>query len=66
MRRLMFCTAFIVLKKRNQDLGIKMTDFVHLTTSKVNIGLVQELACNELLEILDKCEGTKVHINKFD
>lgn len=43
-----------------------MTDFVHLTTSKVNIGLVQELACNELLDILDKCEGTKVHINKVD
>jgi hypothetical protein len=37
-----------------------MADFTHLTTSKVNIGLVQELACNELLEILEKCEGTKV------
>ncbi|CRL07306.1 CLUMA_CG020285, isoform A [Clunio marinus] len=37
-----------------------MADFSHLVTSKVNIGLVQELACNELLNILDKCEGTKV------
>ena len=37
-----------------------MTDFTHLVTSKVNICLVQELACNELLEILDKCDGTKV------
>jgi hypothetical protein len=42
----------------------KMTDFAHLVTSKVNIGLVQELACNELLEILDKCEGTKVKSSK--
>lgn len=40
-----------------------MTDFAHLVTSKVNIGLVQELVCNELLEILEKCEGTKVNIN---
>lgn len=42
-----------------------MTDFSHLVTSKVNIGLVQELACNELLEILDKCEGTKVRSGKI-
>lgn len=42
-----------------------MTDFSHLVTSKVNIGLVQELACNELLEILDKCEGTKVKFRKI-
>lgn len=31
-----------------------------MVTSKVNVGLVQELACNELMEILDKCDGTKV------
>lgn len=37
-----------------------MTDFAHLVTSKVNIGLIQEMACNELLNILDRCEGTKV------
>lgn len=42
-----------------------MTDFAHLVTSKVNVGLVQELACNELLEILEKCEGTKVKYNKL-
>lgn len=42
-----------------------MTDFSHLVTSKVNIGLVQELFCNELLEILDKCEGTKVKFNSI-
>lgn len=42
-----------------------MTDFSHLVTSKVNIGLVQELACNELLEILDKCEGTKVNFRNI-
>lgn len=38
-----------------------MSDYSHLTTLKVNLGLVQELACNELIEILNKCEGTKVN-----
>ena len=42
-----------------------MTDFAHLVTSKVNVGLIQELACNELLEILDKCEGTKVNLENI-
>lgn len=38
-----------------------MSDFPHLASSKVNLALVQELALNELVEILDKCEGTKVN-----
>jgi hypothetical protein len=38
-----------------------MSDFSHLQSSKVNLGLVQEQALNELIEILEKCEGTKVN-----
>lgn len=31
--------------------------FSHLSSGKVNLGLVQELALNELITILEKCEG---------
>lgn len=37
-----------------------MTDFSHLISQKVNVALVQETALNELIEIFDRCEGTKV------
>lgn len=37
-----------------------MADFSHLVSSKVNLGLVQELVCSELLNILEICEGPKV------
>lgn len=37
-----------------------MNEFSHLSSSKVNLSLVQEQALNELIEILDKVEGTKV------
>lgn len=42
-----------------------MSDFSHLTTFKVNLGLLQELACNELIEILNKCDGTKVELGNY-
>ncbi len=32
----------------------------HLARGKLNIGLVQEEARKELLDLLDKCEGSKV------
>ena len=35
--------------------------FSHLTSAKVNVGLVQELAQNELVELLEKCDGPKVN-----
>lgn len=38
-----------------------MNDFSHLISSKVNLALVQELALNELIEILNRCDGTKVN-----
>ncbi|CAO1441626.1 unnamed protein product [Diamesa serratosioi] len=34
--------------------------FSHLTSAKVNIGLVQELAQNEFVELLEKSDGPKV------
>lgn len=34
--------------------------FPHLYGFRVNISLFQEAASKELLEILEKCEGTKV------
>jgi hypothetical protein len=43
-----------------------MGDFSHLVTQKVNLALVQELALNELIEILDRCEGTKVKYRIFN
>lgn len=42
-----------------------MTDFTHLVSSKVNLAIVQEQALSELIEILEKCEGTKVNYKKF-
>lgn len=42
-----------------------MNEFSHLSSSKVNLSLVQEQALNELIEILDKCEGTKVNAVLF-
>lgn len=32
----------------------------HLSKGKLNIGLVQERARKELLDLIDKCEGSKV------
>lgn len=58
--------SFVVLIKfgrgqKREDIRFsEMSDFSHLTSYKVNAGLLQELACNELIEILSKCEGTKV------
>ena len=37
--------------------------FSHLAGGKVNVGLLQELALNELITILEKCDGPIV--NKF-
>ncbi|XP_070504196.1 vacuolar protein sorting-associated protein 33A [Chironomus tepperi] len=37
-----------------------MGDFSHLVSSKVNLALLQEQALNDLIDILDRCEGTKV------
>lgn len=37
----------------------------HLTRGKLNIGLVQEKARKELLDLLDKCDGTKVNMIIF-
>lgn len=34
--------------------------FPHLHGLWVNVSLVQEAASKELIEILDKCDGTKV------
>lgn len=42
-----------------------MGDFSHLITSKVNLALIQEQALNELITILDGCEGTKVKFLYF-
>lgn len=42
-----------------------MNDFAHLQSNKVNLSLVQEQALNELIEILEKCEGTKVNRRKL-
>lgn len=33
----------------------------HLTRGKLNIGLVQEYAKKEFLDLLDNCEGSKVY-----
>jgi len=35
--------------------------FPHLSGWRVNISLLQEQASKELLDILEKCEGTKVY-----
>lgn len=35
----------------------------HLTRGKLNIGLVQEQARKELLDLLDTCDGSKVEIH---
>lgn len=32
----------------------------HLTRGKLNIGLIQEQARKELLDLLDRCDGSKV------
>ncbi|CAG9808626.1 unnamed protein product [Chironomus riparius] len=37
-----------------------MSEFSHLVSSKVNLALLQEQALNDLIDILDRCEGTKV------
>lgn len=42
-----------------------MNEFSHLVSTKVNLALVQEQALNELIEILDRCEGTKVKTLKI-
>lgn len=42
-----------------------MGDFSHLVSSKVNLALIQEQALNELIDILDRCEGTKVIFDIF-
>jgi hypothetical protein len=42
-----------------------MGDFSHLVSSKVNLALIQEQALNELIDILDRCEGTKVNSKIF-
>ena len=42
-----------------------MGDFSHLVSSKVNLALLQEQALNDLIDILDRCEGTKVFIADF-
>lgn len=39
--------------------------FKHLSNGKVNVGLVQELALNELIYVLEKCEGPKVINNEI-
>jgi hypothetical protein len=38
--------------------------FKHLSNGKVNVGLLQELALNELIYILEKCDGPKVSKKK--
>lgn len=38
--------------------------FPHLHSHFVNVSQVQEAASNELIEILERCEGTKVIQNK--
>jgi hypothetical protein len=42
-----------------------MSDFSHLVSSKVNLALLQEQALNDLIDILDRCEGTKVKFEIF-
>lgn len=37
-----------------------MKAFSHLSSWKVNVGLLQEKANKDFLTILDRCEGTKV------
>lgn len=34
--------------------------FPHLSGSRANISLLQEAASKEFLQLLEKCEGTKV------
>lgn len=36
--------------------------FTHLTGGRANVQLLQEAAVRDLVEILDRCEGTKVGI----
>lgn len=43
----------------------KMGDFSHLVSPKVNLALLQEQALNDLIDILDRCEGTKVIFKIF-
>lgn len=43
-----------------------MSDFSHLVSSKVNLALLQEQALNDLIDILDRCEGTKVIFKNFN
>ena len=34
---------------------------MHFSSAKVNLALIQEQALNELIEIHDRCEGSKVN-----